>query len=118
SVDQQVLHLDGSQVFTVPTPLMRKGNFSEDPSTVSNGLWDPYSTVGPNSSGLFTRTAFGTPVPGNPFGANGCLNTSVEAGLNTCNFAAQIPANRLDPVAMFFINSFPLPNYNDPLSSC
>jgi hypothetical protein len=122
SVDQQVLHLDGSQVFTVPTPLMRKGNFSEDPSTVSNGLWDPYSTVGPNSSGLFTRTAFGTPVPGNPFGANGCLNTSVEAGAasgqRTCNFSPQIPQSRLDPVAMSFINSYPMPNYNDPLSTC
>jgi hypothetical protein len=122
SVDQQVLHLDGSQVFTVPTPLMRQGNFSEDPSTVNGGLWNPYSTVGPNSSGLFTRTAFGTPVAGNPYGAGGCTNTAVEAGAAsgqpTCNFSSQIPKSMLDPVAMYFINSYPLPNYNDPLSTC
>ena len=75
--------------------------------------------LGPNSSGLFTRTAFGTPVPGNPFGANGCLNTSVEAGAasgqRTCNFSPQIPQSRLDPKwQMSFINSYPMPNYNDP----
>jgi hypothetical protein len=114
SVDQQVLHLDGSQVFTVPTPLMRQGNFSEDPSTVNGGLWNPYSTAGPNSSGLFTRTAFGTPVAGNPYGASGCTNTAVEAGAAlgrpTCNFSSQIPKSMLDPVAMYFINSYPLPN--------
>lgn len=126
SWDAQILHLlDNNQVFTVPTPLMRKGDFSEDPSVVSNGLWNPYSTVGPDPvTGLFRRQAFGTPVSGNPFGANGCLNTSVEAGaamtppVQTCNFSTQIPANMLDPTAMFFMNTFPLPNYNNPLSTC
>lgn len=122
SSDTSILHLAGNQTFTVPTPLMRQGNFSEDPNVVSYGMWDPSSTVGPNANGQFQRTAFGTPVAGNPYGANGCLNTSVEAGsaagIQTCNFATQLPANRLDPTAMFFMQSFPKPNYLDPLSSC
>ena len=123
SSDAQILHLlDSYQVFTVPTPLMRQGNFSEDPNTVANGIWDPYSTVGPNSQGLFTRTAFGTPVTGNPYGAQGCTNTAVEAGaargVPTCNFSPIIPKNRLDPIAMFYMNTFPLPNYNNPLVTC
>ena len=118
SLDHQILHLNGHQVFSVPTARMRNGDFSEDPSSVNYGVWDPYSTVGPNSSGLFTRTAFGTPVAGNPFGAAGCTNTAVESGQPTCNFSTQIPQSRLDPTAMFFMKSFPLPNYNDPLSNC
>jgi len=104
---------------------MRTGDFSEDPDAVSNGIWNPYSTVGPDANGLFERTAFGTPAAGDP---DGCLASHVEAsGGTSCNFATQIPATistpngtrpGLDPVAMFFMNTFPLPNYNDPLSSC
>lgn len=118
SEDASLLHDTNSDVFTVPTPLMRIGNFSEDPNAVAFGLWNPYSTVGPNpQTGLFDRTAFGTPVPGNPFGSLGCHNAAAEAGSN-CNFSTQIPANMLNPYAMFYINSFPQPNYNDPLSTC
>ena len=122
SSDTSILHLQGNNVFTVPTALMHQGNFSEDPNVVQYGIWDPSSTVGPDSNGLFQRTAFGTPVPGNPFGAGGCLNTSVEAGaaqgVQTCNFATQIPANRLDPTATFFMQTFPLPNHIDTTGSC
>jgi|GEM_PF-709562 len=124
SSDTSILHLTGNNVYTVPTALMRQGNFSEDPNVVQSGIWDPSSTVGPDVNGLFQRTAFGTPVPGNPFGANGCLNTSVEAGAGmatpvvTCNFATQLPANRLDTTAMFFIQSFPMPNHIDTTGSC
>jgi hypothetical protein len=122
SGDISILHLLGEKAFTVPTGLMRTGDFSEDPNVVTNGIWNPYSTVGPDVNGIFQRTAFGTPVAGNPFGAQGCLNSSVEAGastgVNTCNFATQIPANMLDPTAMFFMKSFPQPNYLDPLSNC
>ncbi len=123
SWDTSILHLLGTRTFTVPTPLMRSGNFSEDPNASQFGIWDPYSTVGPNpQTGLFQRTAFGAPVPGNPFGANGCLNSSVEAGaakgIQTCNFSTQLPTNRFDSTAMFFVNSFPQPNYLSPLSSC
>ena len=74
SLDKTILHLTGTSVFTVPTAAMRSGDFSEDPNAANFGIWDPMSTTGPDASGLFQRTAFGTPlVP------NGCLNTVVEA---------------------------------------
>ena len=117
SWDESILHLNGNGVFTVPTPLMRQGDFSEDPSTAQYGLWNPYSTVGPNTQGLFQRTAIGTPASGYP---NGCLNSVVEAnpGVKTCNFATQLPTNMTSKTAMYFINQFPLPNYLNPLSGC
>jgi len=118
SVDQQILHLIGQNTFTVPDAAMRAGNFSEDPNAAKYGIWDPYSTVGPDPvTGLYTRTAFGTPAAGFP---NGCLNTVVEAnpGVTTCNFATQIPSNRIDSVANWFMGQFPQPNFNSPTSSC
>jgi hypothetical protein len=120
SLDASILHQSGNSAYTVPTPLMRQGNFSEDPNVVSNGIWNPETTAGPTSQGIFQRTAFGTPV-NNAFGP-GCLNTSVEAGaaagVTTCKFSTQIPAALLDRTAMFFINSFPLPNHIDTLGGC
>jgi len=116
SWDTSILHLLGQQPFDVPTAAMRNGDFSEDPNTATYGIWDPYSTVGPDAQGLFDRTAFGTPAAGNP---NGCLASQVNAsGGTSCNFATAIPANRFDPTAMFFMKSLPLPNYNNPLSTC
>jgi hypothetical protein len=122
SLDATILHQSGNNAYTVPTSLMRTGDFSEDPNVVSNGIWDPTSTAGPQSDGTFQRTAFGTPI-NNTYGP-GCLNTSVEAGaaqptpVQTCNFSTQIPSTSLDPTAMFFINSFPLPNHIDTLGGC
>jgi len=122
SWDETILHLNGSGVFTVPTPAEIQGDFSEDPNTAKYGIWDPLTTVGPNAQGLFQRSAFGTPVAGNPYGSAGCLNTSVEtgakAGIQTCNFATSLPADRLSSTAMFFMKSFPSPNYLNPLSGC
>jgi hypothetical protein len=98
SGDVTRLHLLGNKVFTVPTARMRQGDFSEDADVLSHGIWDPYTTVGPDpNTGLFQRQQFLNP--------NGSLATS-------------IPNNRLDPTAMYFMNSFPSPNYNDPLSGC
>jgi Carboxypeptidase regulatory-like domain/TonB dependent receptor len=120
SIDASILHQSGNNAYTVPTPLMRQGNFSEDPNVVSNGIWNPYSTAGPQSDGTFLRTAFGTPI-NNSYGP-GCLNASVEAGANngvaTCNFSTQIPTAMLDKTAMYFVNSFPLPNHVDTLGGC
>lgn len=123
SLDASILHQSGNSAYTVPTPLMRQGNFSEDPNVVSNGLWNPASTAGPDMNGNFERTAFGTPITN--FYGPGCLNTSVEAGaaalpvpVQTCNFSTQIPTAVLDPTAMFFVNSFPLPNHVDTLGGC
>src|SRR5207237_8346484 len=114
----QILQLIGLHVISVPTARMCNVDLSEDPSSNNYGIWDPYSTVGPDANGLFSRKAFGTPIAGNPFGADGCSNAAVESGKATCNFSTQIPQSRLDPAAMFFMKSFPLPNYNDPLSNC
>ena len=97
SGDMTRLHLSGNKVFTVPTARMRQGDFGEDADVLSHGIWDPYTTVGPDANGLFQRQLFKN--------ANGSLATS-------------IPNNRLDPTAMYFMNSFPSPNYNDPLSGC
>lgn len=114
SFDHTLLHLSGQQVFSVPTQAMRNGNFSEDPNTSLYGIYNPYSSAGPTASGTFQRTAFGTPLV-----SNGCLNTVIEASSSpTCKFATQIPTNMMDPVAMFFLKSYPLPNYIDPLSNC
>jgi hypothetical protein len=116
SWDTSILHDSGSATETVPTAAMRNGDFSEDPNAAEYGIWDPYSTVGPDAQGLFDRQAFGTPAAGNP---NGCLASQVAAsGGTSCNFATSVPQNRLDPTAMFFMNSFPLPNFNSPLSTC
>lgn len=114
SADKTILHLSGQQVFSVPTQAMRNGDFSEDPSSSTYGIYDPYSTVGPNSNGQFQRTAFGTPLV-----ANGCLNTVIDSSPTpTCQFSTQIPVSRMDPVAMYFLKSYPMPNFVDPLSNC
>ena len=116
SYDRTILHLIGQGVYTVPSQLMRAGDFSEDPNTAQYGLWDPFTTAGPNNAtGLYDRTAFGTPAAGFP---NGCAASIINAnpGVSTCTFASQLPNNRLDSVAMFYMNSFPLPNYVDPLN--
>ena len=115
SWDQTILHLSGSQVFSVPTPAEKAGDFSEDPN-IGYGIWDPQTTIGPAADGTFQRTAFGTPATGF---ANGCLNTVVEAnpGVTTCNFATQLPTASLSPTAAFFVNAFPSPNYLNPLSN-
>ena len=114
--DASILHLNGNQTFTVPTPLMRTGNFSEDPNVAQNGIYDPYTSAGPDVNGLFDRSAFGTPSAADPIG---CLASHISASNGaSCNISPIIPTNRLDPTAMFFINSFPQPNYLDPLSSC
>ena len=125
SWDARVLHLLGNSTFTVPTPLMRQGDFSEDPNTAPYGLWDPFSTLGPAGDGTFARSAFGTPItPGGCTGAiipnpsNPGTTTTFNPSSATCNFATSIPKNRLDPVAMAFMNSFPAPNFLSPLSSC
>ena len=43
--------------------------------------------------------------------------TAVNPSKSTCNYATQIPTNRLDPVAMYFMKSYPMPNYNSPLNT-
>ena len=106
---------------------MRAGDFSETPNITTHGLWNPYSTVGPDVNGAYARSAFGTPIT--PDGCTGSIvgGLAVNPTAATCNFSAQIPATiptpngsmpGLNPIAQFYINSYPLPNFNSPLSSC
>jgi len=127
SYDRSILHLEGTQALTVPTALMRTGNFSEVPSFAQLGIYNPYSTVGPDSVGNFARSAFGTPIT--PGGCTGSIvgGLAVNPTAATCNFSVQIPATistptgtvpGLNPYALYYFNSFPLPNYINPLSNC
>lgn len=97
SWDISMLHARQNSVLTVPLPQERNGNFTGDPrfasncdpaNGVTNCLYDPFTTTGPDENGYFHRAPFTTPV---------------------------IPANRIDPLAKFYVNSFPNPNYVDPL---
>jgi len=124
SWDESILHHNGSGIFNVPTALERTGNFSEDVNAVQYGIWNPYSTVGPATDGTYARSAFGTPVAGSPIGCTGVIEgsagntTAVNPTSADCNFATQIPQNMLSKTAAFFMNSFPSPNYLNPLSGC
>ena len=114
SVDHTVLHLTGQSVFSVPTQAMRTEISAKIHLRTAYGIYDPYSTVGPNANGTFQRTAFGTPLV-----RTAALNTVIESSATpTCQFSTQIPMSRLDPTAMFFLKSYPMPNYVDPLSNC
>ena len=51
SLDATIIHQSGTNAYTVPTPLMRAGNFSEDPNVVSNGIFDPIHNCWSQSNG-------------------------------------------------------------------
>ncbi len=129
SYDTSILHLIGSQVLTVPTALMRAGDFSEVPNLSQFGIYNPYTTVGPDNQGNFARSAFGTPIT--PNGCTGSIDPVTHLAVNpsssTCNFATVIPGSiptpngfvqGLNPIAQYYLNAYPLPNYNSPLSGC
>ncbi len=97
SWDISLLHQRQNKVLTVPLPAERNGDFTADPRFapncgpnypgVTNCLYDPLTTT-QDANGFYHRTPFPTPV---------------------------IPENRMDPLARFYVNSFPNPNYLDPL---
>jgi hypothetical protein len=96
SWDVSMLHENKPTILTVPLPNERNGDFTGDPrfapvcgvNKATNCLYDPYSTTGPDASGQFHRTPFATPV---------------------------IPSTRIDPLAAFYVASYPNPNFVDPL---
>jgi hypothetical protein len=97
SWDVSLLHQRQNRVLTVPLPAERNGDFTGDPRfaancgpgyTATNCLYDPLTTTGPDEEGYYHREPFATPV---------------------------IPAGRIDPLAKFYVDSFPNPNYLDPL---
>ncbi|MFB3923359.1 MAG: carboxypeptidase regulatory-like domain-containing protein [Terriglobia bacterium] len=100
SYDVQFLHESRNRILTVPLPNEKQGDFRGDPrfddvcdpvGHPERCLYDPYTTTGPDAEGLFHRTPFATPV---------------------------IPTDRIDPLAAFYVSSFPDPNFVDPLSPC
>lgn len=96
SWDISMLHENKPVLLTVPLPGEANGDFTQDPALApvcgvngaSNCLYNPYSTVGPDVNGQFHRTPFSTPV---------------------------VPQNMIDPLASFYVNSYPSPNFVDPL---
>src|SRR3989475_3994751 len=96
SWDVSMLHENKPTILTVPLPAERNGDFTGDPRFAAvcgadgakNCLYDPYSTTGPDVNGQFHRTPFLMPV---------------------------IPAPRIDPLAAFYLASYPNPNFIDPL---
>src|SRR5579863_4398495 len=97
SWDVSMLHENKPTILTVPLPAEKNGDFTGDPAlapacgggiAATNCLYNPYSTTGPDASGLFHRTPYATPV---------------------------IPQSQIDPLAAFYVASFPNPNFLDPL---
>ena len=97
SWETSFLHETKPRIYTVPSAKNREGDFTDRPDLaaacdpangVTNCLYDPYSTTGPDADGLFHRTPFPTPV---------------------------IPQSRIDPLSKFYSDSFPTPNFLDPL---
>src|SRR5262249_31642923 len=90
------LHETQPRIYTVPTARNRAGDFSDRPDLrpcnaaagVFNCLYDPYSTTGPDADGLFHRTPFPSLI---------------------------IPQEKIDPLSKFYAESFPNPNFLDPL---
>ncbi len=104
----------GSGYDTVPTPLMRQGNFTEllNPVLASNGLTNGgppvyttyYPRCYPNSA---TLDANGPPANSGGF---------IYDPLTCAPFPANIiPPNRLNPVSLNYLNAFPLPTRTDRL---
>lgn len=100
SYDLQFLHETRNKILTVPLASEAQGDFRGDPrfddvcdpvEAPDRCLYDPYSTTGPDAQGNFHRTPLATPV---------------------------VPAGQIDPVAAFYVASFPSPNFVDPLSPC
>ena len=99
-------------LFTVPTLKMRNGDFSEIPSVQQYGIFDPLSAIKVPTSYVVDRTAFGTPIAGDP---SGCLASHIQAsGGKSCALATSIPTNLIDPVSQWYLNQYPAPNFIDP----
>jgi hypothetical protein len=108
---------------------MRAGDFSEVPNLSQYGIFNPYSTIGPDSQGNFARSAFGTPIT--PNGCTGFMDPATQLAVNptnsTCRFATSLPGSiptpngfiqGLNPISQYYLNAYPLPNFNSPLSGC
>ena len=104
----------GSGYDTVPTALMRQGNFTEllDPVLASNGIT--------NGKAPFYTTYFPNCYPNagtlnSVFPATGSKGQIFDP-LTCAPFAGNvIPASRINPVSQNYLNAFPLPTRTDRL---
>jgi hypothetical protein len=94
-------HERQNKILTVPTAAEKNGDFTGDPrftdqcDPVNNPqqcIYDPFTTVWNDAKGWFDRDPFPTP--------NIALYRSI------------------DPLAKFYLDSIPNPNFTDPLSPC
>ena len=101
SEDVSFLHQRQNKILSVPTPAEKNGDFTGDPWLAPNCgpgypgetrcIYDPFSTYWDDTEG-WVRTPFPTP-----------------------NVALYQP---LDPLAKFYVDTIPDPNFIDPLSTC
>ncbi|MFB3920893.1 MAG: carboxypeptidase regulatory-like domain-containing protein [Terriglobia bacterium] len=100
SEDVSFLHQRQNRILTVPVANERNGDFRGDPrfadtcdpaNGITNCIYDPATTVWNDAKGWFDRDPFITPV---------------------------VPTDRIDPLAKFYLDSIPNPNFSDPLSPC
>jgi hypothetical protein len=99
SEEVSFLHERQNKILSVPTAAEKAGDFTGDPrwdavcdpvNSPDRCLYDPSSTRD-DGEGWFARDPFPTPV---------------------------IPAEQIDPLAKFYLDSIPNPNFVDPLSNC
>jgi Carboxypeptidase regulatory-like domain len=112
---------------TVPTALMRQGNFTEllnAAGSGGSGLETQYPRCYPGSfvasngqstpyAGSSTGAVPGTPQGGWIFDPTTCSANGVPAQFTDNGQANVIPPSRLNPAAVNYLNAFPLPSRTD-----
>jgi hypothetical protein len=102
SEEMSFLHQRQNKILTVPLPAARNGDFTDDPRFAGCGvpgdpgelncIYDPFTTRWDDATGWYIRDPF-----------------------PTLNIALYRP---IDPLAKYYLDSIPNPNFNDPLSPC
>ena len=102
SEEMSFLHQRQNKILTVPTAAEKNGDFTGDPRYAGCGvpgdpgelncIYDPFSTRWDDATGWYLRDPF-----------------------PSLNIALYRP---MDPLAQYYLDSIPSPNFNDPLSPC
>lgn len=90
SFDDSKLAARAQYLGTVPTLLERQANFSEFPNVKQYGIYDPLTTTYNTATGTYQRQPF----------------RNLDGTL-----ASSLPANRLDPTTLYFLSTYPKPNF-------
>ena len=102
SEEMSFLHQRQNKILTVPLPAAKRGDFTGDPRFAGCGvpgdpgelncIYDPFTTRWDDATGWYVRDPF-----------------------PTLNIALYRP---IDPLAKYYLDSIPDPNFDDPLSPC